>query len=104
MKVTHLPELDYVSIDFEDGIEAKSYFENGIIVRLDKKGKVLGIDITDSSKFFSGDQELTLQQACEFLGVSESTLRRRIKEGKLKYRKPNGKDYRFKRKDLLQIA
>ncbi len=52
MKITHRPEIDYVSIDFEEGIESKSYFENGVIVRLDGKGNVMGLDITDSSRFF----------------------------------------------------
>ena len=104
MKVIHKPEIDYVSIDFKEGIEAKSYFENGVIVRLDAKGNVLGLDITDSSQFFSGDDELTLKEACKLLGVSESTLRRRIRQGQIKFRKPNNKDYRFKRKDLLKVA
>lgn len=104
MKITHRPDVDYVSIDFKKGIEAKSYFENGLIVRLDPKGNILGLDITDSSRFFSGDDEIDLKEACRILGVSESTLRRRIKEGHIKYRKPNNKDYRFKRKDILKVA
>lgn len=31
-----------------------------VIVRLDKKGNVLGINITDSSQFFAGDDEITM--------------------------------------------
>lgn len=104
MKIIHRPEIDYVSIDFKDEVESKSYFQNGVIVRLDAKANVIGLDITDSSQFFSGDEELTLKEACALLGVSESTLRRRIRDGKIKYRKPNGKDYRFKRKDILKRA
>lgn len=104
MKILHRPEIDYVSIDFKDGIEARSYIENGVIVRLDKKGNVLGIDITDSSQFFAGDDEITMQEACQLLGISESTMRRRIKEGKVKFSKPNGKDYRFKKKDIIKVA
>ena len=104
MKIVHKPEIDYISIDFKEGVEAKSYIESGVIVRTDKKGNVLGIDITDSSEFFSGDQEVSLQQACEILGVSESTLRRRIKDGKIKFTKPNGKDYRFKKSDILKVS
>jgi len=104
MKILHRPEIDYVSIDFKDGIEAKSYIEEGVIVRLDKKGNILGIDITDSSQFFSGDEEITMQEACQLLGISESTMRRKIKEGKVKFTKPNGKDYRFRRKDILKVA
>ncbi len=104
MKIIHKPEIDYVSIDFKDGIESKSFFENGIIVRLDAKGNVLGLEITDSSTFFSGNDELNMQEACKLLGISESTMRRRIKEGKIRYTKPNKKDYRFKRKDILKAA
>jgi excisionase family DNA binding protein len=85
-------------------MEAKSYFEKGIIVRLDSKGSVLGIDITDSTEFFSGDDDITLKEACKILGVSESTLRRRIKERKIPYKKPNNKNYRFKRRDFLKAA
>ncbi len=104
MKIVHKPDLDFVSIDFKEGIEAKSYFENGIIVRLDSRGNVLGIDITDSTQFFSGDDEIDLKQACQLLGISESTMRRRIRNGLIKFRKPNNKDYRFKKKDILKVA
>ena len=104
MKIIYKPEIDYVSIDFKDGVEAKSYFENGVIVRFDAKGHVIGLDITDSTQFFSGDDELDMKGACKLLGVSESTMRRRIQEGKIKFTKPNKKDYRFKRKDLLKAA
>lgn len=39
MKIVHRADVDYVSIDFKDEVEAKSYFEKGIIVPLDRKGK-----------------------------------------------------------------
>lgn len=104
MKITHDPKVDYVSIDFKDGIEAKSIYTNGVIVRYDKKGHVIGIDITDSSKFFGAQATMTLQEAAEFLGISESTMRRRIREGKVKFTKPNGKDYRFKKSDILSLV
>lgn len=104
MKVIHKPEIDYVSIDFKTGVEAKSVYQDGIVVRYDKKGHVIGIDITDSSKFFSGSETMTLQEACEFLGISESTLRRRIRRGEVEYTKPNGKDFRFKRAEILKLV
>lgn len=34
MKIIHRADIDYVSIDFKDEIEAKSIYENGIIVRM----------------------------------------------------------------------
>ena len=74
MKVTHLPDVDYVSIDFKDEIEAKSIYENGIIIRYNKKGHVIGIDITDSSKFFGGIELMTLKEACEFFQRPRQSL------------------------------
>ncbi len=103
MKITHKPDLDYLSIDFKDQVEAKSYFENGVVVREDSKGNVIGIDITDSSQMLFNTQYLTLQEACKLLGISESTMRRKIREGKIKYDKPNNKDFRFKKKDILKF-
>lgn len=104
MKIYHRPELDYLSIDFSDKPEAKSYFENGVIVRQDRRGNVIGIDITDSHRFFGGADFLTLQQASRLVKLSESTLRRKIKAGLIKARKPNGKDYRISRAELLKLV
>lgn len=104
MKVTHRPDIDYLSIDFVDVIEARSYLKDGIIVREDKKGAVIGIDIVDSSKLLFNSETMTLQEACQFLSLSESTLRRKIKRKEIVFTKPNGKDYRFKKKDLLKLA
>ncbi len=103
MKIIHKPELDFISIDFKDEVEEKSVFQDGIIVRFDKKGNVIGLDITDSSSFFA-NQWLTMREACDLLGISESTMRRRIKEGKIKHQKPMGKDYRFNKSDLLKLG
>lgn len=104
MKIYHRSDIDYVSIDFKEELEAKSYYKNGVIVREDKNGNVIGIDITDSSKFFSGSDSISLQEACVLLGVSESTIRRYIKQKKIKYKKPNGKDYQFKKSDILKLV
>lgn len=103
MKVYHNPSIDYISIDFYDGVEAKSYFENGIIVREDENGRILGIDITDSSKFFLSDDTVNLREACRMLGISESTMRRRIKSGKIPFNKKNRRFYRFKKMDILKL-
>ena len=103
MKVYHDSEIDYLSIDFTDEIEAKSEYKEGIIVRYDKKGHVIGLDITDSMKLFTSSDLMTLQEACAFLGISESTMRRRIKNGKIKYTK-EGKDYRFKKSEVIKLA
>jgi len=103
MKVYHDTKIDYLSIDFTDEVESNSVYKDGIIVRYNKKGHVFGIDITDSLKLFASSDMMTLQEACKFLGISESTMRRKIKEGKIKFIK-EGKDYRFKKADIIAIA
>lgn len=104
MKIIHRPEIDYLSIEFKEGAEGRSYLQDGVIVREDRRGNILGIDILDSSKVFGAKDTLTLQEACQLLGISEATMRRRIKEGKIKGTKPNGKDYRFRRADILKLV
>lgn len=103
MKIHHNSDLDYLSIDFSDEIEAKSVYEGGIIVRYNKKGNVIGIDITDSMKLFSNSDLMTLQEACDFLKISESTMRRKIRAKKIKFTK-EGKNYRFKKSDIIRLA
>ena len=102
MKIIHNPEIDYLSIDFKEGIEARSYFKDGIIVREDAGGNVLGIDITDSSKLFFSEDLINLKDACRLLNISESTMRRRIKGGQIKYIKKRNR-YRFKKEDILTL-
>ena len=103
MKIHHNSEIDYLSIDFRDELEAKSIYEDGIIVRYNKQGDVIGIDITDSMKLFSHSDLMTLQEACDFLEISESTMRRRIRANKIKFTK-SGKDYRFKKSEIIRVA
>ena len=92
-----------MSIDFTDDVEAKSVYEDGIIVRYDKKGHVIGINITDSMKLFASSDLMTLQQVCEFLGVSESTIRRKIRAKKIKFIK-DGNQYHFKKSDVIGLV
>jgi excisionase family DNA binding protein len=103
MKVYHDASVDYLSIDFTDEVESKSVYKDGIIVRYNKKGHVIGVDITDSMKLFASSDLMTLQEVCAFLNISDSTMRRHIKAGKVKYTK-EGKDYRFKKSDILKLA
>ena len=103
MKVHHDPDIDYLSIDFNDEVESLSQYEDGIIVRYDGQKNVIGIDITDSSKFFETKELMTLTEACNFLNISESTIRRRIRANKIKFTR-NGKFYRFKKSDIINHA
>ena len=103
MKVHHDTSIDYLSIDFTDDVETKSVYEDGIIIRYNKKGHVIGIDITDSMKLFASSDLMTLQQVCDFLGVSESTIRRKIRTKKIKFIK-EGNQYRFKKSDVISLV
>jgi excisionase family DNA binding protein len=103
MKIHHDSAIDFLSIDFSDDIEAKSVYEEGIIVRYNKAGNVIGIDITDSMKLFAAPDLMTLQEVCKFLGVSESTIRRRIRSNKIKFKK-EGNKYRFRKSDIISIV
>lgn len=103
MKVHHDTSIDFLSIDFSDEVEARSIYEDGIIVRYNKAGNVIGIDITDSTKLLLSSDTMTLQEVCEFLGVSESTIRRRIKANRIKYLK-EGNKYRFRKADIIKLV
>jgi excisionase family DNA binding protein len=103
MKIHHDSDIDYLSIDFSDEIEDRSHYENGIIVRYNKRGHVIGIDITDSMNLFANSELMTLQEACEFLGISESTMRRKIRANKVKFTR-EGNNYRFKKSEIIKLA
>ena len=103
MKIHHDTARDYLTIDFAQEVEARSVYNEGIIVRYDKAGHVIGIDITDSMKLFGGSDLMTLQEVCSFLGVSESTVRRQVRANKIKHT-IEGNRYRFKKSDVLSLA
>ena len=63
MKVRHDAALDYLTIDFVDEIEAKSIYEDGVIIRYGKSGNVIGIDITDSMALFPKSDLSSLREA-----------------------------------------
>ena len=103
MKIHHDTARDYLSIDFAGEVEARSVYEDGIIVRYDKAGHVIGIDITDSMRLFGGSDLLTLREVCDFLGVSESTVRRKIRANKIKHTM-EGNRYRFRKSDVQSLV
>ena len=103
MKIHHDTARDWLTIDFSEEVEARSVYSDGIIVRYDNAGHVLGIDITDSMKLFGGSELMTLQEVCAFLGVSESTIRRKIRANKIRHTM-EGNRYRFRKSDILNLA
>ena len=64
---------------------------------------MIGIDITDSMRLFGGSDLLTLREVCDFLGVSESTVRRKIRANKIKHTM-EGNRYRFRKSDVLSLV
>jgi len=54
-------------------------------------------------KLFSSTDLMTLQEACKFLGISESTMRRKIRANKIEFTK-KGKDYRFKKSEIIKLV
>ena len=79
MKEYHDASIDYLSLSLRDEVEAKSVYEDGAIVRYDGEERVIGVDITDSVKFFANSELVAF--VCESLGVSEPTLRGKCRAG-----------------------
>ena len=104
MKKIYYKDADYMAILFKDELESRSYVEDGIVIREDKKGNILGIDILNYSKTLQESPYLSLKEASDFLQISESTLRRYIKQGKLKASQPNGREYRINKNELLKLV
>ena len=98
-----MSQLTTCQLTSQMGSKQKTVYEDGIIVCYDKKGHVIGIDITDSMKLFATSDLMTLQQVCDFLGVSESTIRRKIRANKIKYIK-EGNQYRFRKSDVISLV
>lgn len=103
VKIHHDAARDYLTIDFAEEVEARSVYSEGIVVRYGKAGHVIGIDITDSMKLFGGSDFMTLREVCDFLGVSESTVRRRVRANAIKHTM-EGNRYRFRKSDVLELA
>ena len=54
-------------------------------------------------KLLGGSDFMTLREACDFLGVSESTVRRKVRANKIKHTM-EGNRYRFRKSDVLNLA
>ena len=74
MKIHHDKARDWLTIDFANEIEARSVCNDGIIVRYDKAGHVIGIDIIDSMKLFGRSDFRTQREVCDFPGDSGTTM------------------------------
>jgi len=71
MKISHDSEIDYLSIDFSDEIEAKSEYKDGIIARYNKKGNIIGIEAPLWSETVSNRQEAEYLIFPRLLGYAE---------------------------------
>ncbi len=62
MEQSYDKEEDVLNIEFSDGEYWKSIeLPNGIIIDLDKNGKILSIEILRASQIFSGDAKKVIE-------------------------------------------
>ena len=102
MKISYDKEADAIAIILNEGriskdVEVAENFYAGF----DRSGKLIELQILDVSR-----QEVpwfTLEAAAKYLDISERTLLRWIKSGKMKPSKV-GREYRIKPSDLKKVA
>jgi excisionase family DNA binding protein len=102
MKISYDKEADAMSIFLETGriIRDEEIAEN-VFAGFDRKGKLIEIQILEISK--ADAPWISLEAAARILDVSERTLLRWIKSGKLKPSKV-GREYRIKPEQLKKLA
>ena len=102
MKISYDKAADAMAIVLGEGRISKDVeVAENVYAGFDRAGRLLEIQILEVS---SADAPwFTLQAASQYLDVSERTLLRWIKSGKLKPSKV-GREYRIKPSDLKKIA
>ncbi len=102
MKITYDKEADALSIVLKDGRISKDVeVAENAYAGFDRSGNLLEIQILEVSKH--EHPWFTLEAAAKYLDVSERTLLRWIKSGKIKPAKV-GREYRIKPTDLKKLA
>jgi len=102
MKITYDKKADAMSIVFHEGkISRDMEVAPNVFAGFDRAGSLVEIQILEVSEAES--PWFTLQAAAKHLAVSERTLLRWIKSGKLKPSKV-GREYRIKPADLKKLA
>ncbi len=102
MKISFDKEADALAIIVKEGRISKDVeIAENVFAGFDRAGNLVEIQILYVSK--SEHPWFTLDAAAKYLDVSERTLLRWIKSGKLKPAKV-GREYRIKPEDLKKIA
>lgn len=102
MKITYDKQADAMAIILEEGRISKDVeVAENVFAGFDRSGKLIEIQILEVSR--AEAPWFTLEAAAKYLGISERTLLRWIKSGKLRPSKV-GREYRIKPSDLKKIA
>jgi excisionase family DNA binding protein len=102
MKITYDKQADAMAIIMAEGrISRDVEVAPSVYAGFDRSGKLIELQILEVSK--AEMPWFTLEAAAKYLDVSERTLLRWIKSGKLKPSKV-GREYRIKPADLKKVA
>lgn len=102
MKITYDKRADAMSLIFQDSkISRDMEIAPNVYAGFDRSGALIEIQILEVSE--AEAPWFTLEAAAKYLDVSERTLLRWIKDGKLRPSKV-GREYRIKPSDLKKIA
>ena len=102
MKISYDKKADAFSITLREGrISRDVEVAENVFAGFDRSGNLIEIQILEVSQL--KNPWLTLEAASKYLAVSERTLLRWIKSGKLKPKKV-GREYRIKPEEIKKIA
>jgi len=102
MKISYDKKADAMAIIVKDGrISRDMEITENVFAGFDRAGNLIEIQILNVSK--NEHPWFTLDAAARYLDVSERTLLRWIKDGKLKPKKV-GREYRIKPEELKKLA
>ncbi len=102
MKISYDKVADAMSILFVDGrISRDQEIAPNVYAGFDRKGTLIEIQLLEVSK--NEVPWFTLEAAAKYLDISERTLLRWIKAGKIKPSKV-GREYRIKPSELKKVA
>jgi excisionase family DNA binding protein len=102
VKISYDKEADALAIIVKEGRISKDVeVAENVFAGFDRSGNLIELQILEVSK--NEHPWFTLEAAAKYLDVSERTLLRWIKSGKLKPTKV-GREYRIYPKDLKKIA
>ncbi len=102
MKITYDKEADALSLILKEGRISKDVeVAENAYAGFDRAGNLIEIQILEVSK--NEHPWFTLEAAAKYLDISERTLLRWIKSGKIKPSKV-GREYRIKPTDLKKLA